>query len=184
MVGGSGDLVVRYGTSMVGRVMDIAAVMTSVAYKKVLSVNQDWSGMNPFPHHHTGGNLNKFCDCDLTCDGTSFLCYTLSRSANQVSSLVTCCRLILIVTTRRIQQCYEVFRLRFFHVCMVRRLQSNTTRFKHSEPPLHGNNYYKTTTLNKQHRNRFASTPPPALKNSNDRAREKILSSADIASLF
>ena len=34
MVGGGGELVVRYGTSMAGRVMVIAAVVTSVANKK------------------------------------------------------------------------------------------------------------------------------------------------------
>ena len=34
VVGGSGYLVVGYGTSMVGRVMDIATMVTSIAHKK------------------------------------------------------------------------------------------------------------------------------------------------------
>ena len=38
MVGGSGDLVVGYGTSMVRRVMDIAVVVTSVAYEKCMII--------------------------------------------------------------------------------------------------------------------------------------------------
>ena len=35
MVSGGGNLVVRYGTLMVGRVMVIAAVVASIAHKKV-----------------------------------------------------------------------------------------------------------------------------------------------------
>ena len=38
MVGGGGELVVRYGTSMVGRVMVIAALVASFAQKSIASV--------------------------------------------------------------------------------------------------------------------------------------------------
>ena len=49
MVSGGGELVVRYGPSMVGRIMVIAAVVASVAHKKIYQ-QQLYGNL----HHITG----------------------------------------------------------------------------------------------------------------------------------